>query len=163
MVSGLVGRLRKRGWPMTAQRRVIAEILAGEHVHLSAEEIFQRAVARLPEISRATVYNTLKKLTELGELLEVSSDERAKRYDPNASDPHHHLICQRCGLIRDVHPNGQGNLSLPSGERYGFQVTGVEIMFHGLCPSCARSRDPAAASPRGSGPRRSSARLRSRK
>lgn len=162
-MNGLLERLRKRGWPMTAQRRVIAEILAGEHIHLSAEEIFQRAVARLPEISRATVYNTLKTLTELGELLEVSSDERAKRYDPNASDPHHHLICQRCGLIRDVHPKGQGNLSLPSRERYGFRVTGVEIMFRGLCPLCAGSRDPAPASPRGSGPRPSSARLRSRK
>jgi Fe2+ or Zn2+ uptake regulation protein len=161
MVSRLLERLRKRGWPMTAQRRVIAEILAGEHVHLSAEEIFQRAAARLPEISRATVYNTLKKLTELGELLEVSSDERAKRYDPNASDPHHHLICQRCGLLRDVHPKGQGHLSLPSGERHGFDVTGVEIMFRGLCPSCVGGRDPAA-SPRPSGPR-SSARLRSRK
>ncbi len=147
---------------MTAQRRVIAEILAGEHVHLSAEEIFQRAVARLPEISRATVYNTLKKLTELGELLEVSSDERAKRYDPNASDPHHHLICQRCGLIRDVHPTGQGHLSLPSRERYGFQVTGVGIVFRGLCPSCAGRRDPAVASPHASGPGRPSARRRSR-
>jgi Fe2+ or Zn2+ uptake regulation protein len=163
MVNGLLERLRKRGWPMTAQRRIIAEILAGEHVHLSAEEIFQRAVARLPEISRATVYNTLKTLTELGELLEISSNERAKRYDPNASDPHHHLICQRCGLIRDVHPKGQGNLSLPSGERYGFHVTGVEIMFRGLCPPCAGSRDPAPVSPRGSGPSRSSARLRSPK
>ena len=47
---------------MTAQRRVVAEVLDGEHVHLTADEVHARAVAKLPEISRATVYNTLGEL-----------------------------------------------------------------------------------------------------
>lgn len=72
---------------MTAQRRVVAEVLDGEHVHLTADEVHARAVAKLPEISRATVYNTLGELVTLGEVLEVSTDRRAKRYDPNAHRP----------------------------------------------------------------------------
>ncbi|MER6692640.1 transcriptional repressor, partial [Streptomyces minutiscleroticus] len=33
-MSDLLERLRDRGWRMTAQRRVVAEVLDGEHVHL---------------------------------------------------------------------------------------------------------------------------------
>ena len=83
-MSDLLERLRGRGWRMTAQRRVVAEVLDGDHVHLTADEVHARAVARLPEISRATVYNTLGELVSLGEVLEVATDGRAKRYDPNA-------------------------------------------------------------------------------
>ncbi len=136
----LLGRLRQRRWRMTAQRRVIAEVLAGEHVHITADEVHARARARLPEISRATVYNTLNELVELGEVLELAPDGGAKRYDPNTADPHHHLVCQGCGATRDVHPEGESRLSLPSGERHGFVVSGVEIIFRGLCPACAGKR-----------------------
>lgn len=91
---------------MTSQRRVVAEVLDGDHVHLTADEVHVRAAERLPEISRATVYNTLGELVSLGEVAEVSTDGRAKRYDPNARHPHQHLVCSRCGTIRDVHPTG---------------------------------------------------------
>lgn len=137
MNQDLTERLRQRAWRMTPQRRVVAEALAGEHVHLTADDVYERAVARLPEISRATVYNTLKELTDLGEVLEVTIDARAKRYDPNAKDPHQHLVCERCGRIRDVHLRGKAELMLPPGERHGFVLTGVDIVFRGLCPTCA--------------------------
>jgi Fur family transcriptional regulator, stress-responsive regulator len=135
--KALLVRLRRHRWRMTAQRRVVAEVLAGEHVHLSADEVHARAVARLPEISRATVYNTLNELVQLGEVLEVSPDGRSKRYDPNARDPHQHLVCRCCGAIRDVHPEGQTHLSLSAEEKHGFVVSGVEIVFRGLCAKCA--------------------------
>jgi Fe2+ or Zn2+ uptake regulation protein len=125
---------------MTAQRRAVAEVLAGEHVHLTADEVHARAVARLPEIIRATVYNTLNELVQLGEVLEVSPDGRSKRYDPNAPDPHQHLVCQGCGAIRDVHPEGQAHLNLSAEERHGFVVSGVGIVFRGLCARCAGKR-----------------------
>lgn len=146
----LLPRLRRRAWRMTAQRRVVAEALAGEHVHLTADEIFKRAAVGLPEISRATVYNVLKELTDLGEVLEVATDGRAKRYDPNANDPHQHLVCDRCGLIRDVHPTANAGPRLPAGERHGFVLTGVEIVFRGLCPACAGTPDnrPRSRRPR---------------
>ena len=142
---------------MTTQRRVVAQVLAGEHVHLTADDVYERAVAQLPEISRATVYNMLKDLTDLGEVLEVTIDARAKRYDPNANDPHQHLVCERCGLIRDVHPKAEAALSLPARERHGFVLTGVDIVYRGLCPACggkpARGRRSRKSRPATSRPR----------
>ncbi|MBA0050131.1 transcriptional repressor [Streptomyces sp. AJS327] len=135
-MSDLLERLRARGWRITAQRRVVAEVLDGEHVHLTADDVLERAAARLPEISRATVYNTLGELVSLGEVVEFATDDRAKRYDPNAL-PHHHLVCSVCGTIRDVHPSGDPLADLPTTERYGFTVHEAEVTYRGLCPSCA--------------------------
>jgi Fur family transcriptional regulator, stress-responsive regulator len=136
-MSDLLERLRERGWRMTAQRRVVAEVLVGDHVHLTADEVHARAAERLPEISRATVYNTLGDLVTLGEVMEVATDGRAKRYDPNAHRPHHHLVCSLCGTIRDVHPVGDPVTDLPATERFGFVVSDVEVTYRGLCPVCS--------------------------
>ncbi|MEU8462043.1 Fur family transcriptional regulator [Streptomyces sp. NPDC029003] len=136
-MSDLLERLRGRGWRMTSQRRVVAEVLDGDHVHLTADEVHARAVERLPEISRATVYNALGELVSLGEVVEVSTDGRAKRYDPNAHHPHEHLVCSGCGLIRDVHMTGDPLAHLPADERFGFTVSGAQVTYRGLCPACA--------------------------
>ncbi|MBY8879569.1 Fur family transcriptional regulator [Actinacidiphila acidipaludis] len=136
-MSDLLERLRGRGWRMTSQRRVVAEVLDGDHVHLTADEVHARAAARLPEISRATVYNTLGELVVLGEVSEVATDGRAKRYDPNGHTPHQHLVCSGCGSIRDVRPTGNLLAGLPQEERFGFTLSAVEVTYRGLCPDCA--------------------------
>ncbi|MDU0258296.1 Fur family transcriptional regulator [Streptomyces sp. PU10] len=136
-MSDLLERLRERGWRLTAQRRVVVEVLDGDHVHLTADEVHARAARRLPEISRATVYNTLRELVHRGEVLEVSTDGRAKRYDPNAHRPHHHLLCSRCGSMRDVRPTGDPLRDLPPSQSFGFTVSEVEVTYRGICPDCA--------------------------
>ncbi|MFJ7587643.1 Fur family transcriptional regulator [Streptomyces sp. NPDC097617] len=135
-MSDLLERLRERGWRMTSQRRVVVEVLAGDHVHLTADEVHVRAARRLPEIARATVYNTLGELVSLGEVVEVAVQGRVKRFDPNAHHPHQHLVCTGCGTIRDVRATGMP-ADLPPEERFGFAVSAVEVTYRGLCPSCA--------------------------
>jgi Fur family ferric uptake transcriptional regulator len=121
---------------MTAQRRVIAETLCGPNLHLTAEQIHQRATKRLPELSRATVYNTLAELVALGEVTEVVPVTGGpRRYDPNHS--HQHLVCVVCGAIRDVHPENERSLQISPEERGDFEILDVQIVFHGRCSSCA--------------------------
>jgi len=115
-------------------------------VHITADEVFERASARLPEISRATVYNTLNQFHALGELREITLDAGPKRYDPNAAARHQHLVCDRCGTIRDVVP--QGDVRLPDDQLYGFAINDIEMIFRGLCPACAGPRSGSAASPK---------------
>ena len=133
-MTPLIDRLRHRGWRLTAQRRVIAEAMAGEHVHLTADEVLERAREALPEVSRATVYNTLNEMVSLGELLEVTHADGRKRYDPNVAEPHHHLVCVDCGQMLDVHTDAP---RLPADQRHGFEVLGVEVTFRARCPECA--------------------------
>jgi Fur family ferric uptake transcriptional regulator len=132
-------RLRDRDWRLTPQRRVVAEVLDGEHVHLTAEAVHSRAQERLPEISLATVYNTLNELVGMGEVLEVPGAGGAKRYDPNAHVAHHHLVCTSCGELWDVLRESGEFVTLDDIDRRGFRVTGVEIVFRGECSACQAS------------------------
>lgn len=147
VISELAERLRSRGWRLTPQRRVVADVLAGEHVHLTAEAVYGRARVLLPEISLATVYNTLNELVDMGEVLEISTGEGPKRYDPNVTSPHHHLYCVECGALRDVSPMGTDVLALPDGDQHGFELLDVDIVFRGRCPACRGPRRVAAAAP----------------
>jgi Fur family ferric uptake transcriptional regulator len=132
----LIERLRARpGFRMTSQRRAVAEVLGGAHVHLSAEDVHSRARAALPEISLATVYNTLHELVALGEIQELAFDGRTRRYDPNVGAPHHHLVCDDCGAIFDVSPAAPVP-ELPPAEQRGFQVREAEVTYRGRCAPC---------------------------
>jgi Fur family transcriptional regulator, stress-responsive regulator len=135
-ISELVQRLRNRGWRLTAQRRVVAEVLAGEHVHLTADAVYSQAQRLLPEISLATVYNTLNELVDMGEVLEISTGDGPKRYDPNATTAHHHLLCVGCGVLRDVNPEGTDRLALSGSQQHGFELLHVDVVFRGRCPDC---------------------------
>jgi Fe2+ or Zn2+ uptake regulation protein len=132
-VTPLIDRLRDRGWRLTAQRRVIAEVMTGEHIHLAADEVLERARQSLPEVSLATVYNTLNELVSLGELVELPHADGRKRYDPNVVDRHHHLVCIDCGQMLDVDLDDP---ALPADQRHGFELLGVEVTFRALCPGC---------------------------
>lgn len=135
----LLERLRARGWRVTSQRRAVAEALEGEHVHLTAEEVHRRARDILPEVSLATVYNTLNELVAMGEIAEVRHAPGPSRYDPNAgTTPHHHLLCTSCGALFDVEATV---IDVPAvaGDR-NFRVDGVEVLFRGTCATCQAAR-----------------------
>ena len=133
-MTALIERLRDRGWRLTAQRRVIAEVLTGDHVHLTADEVLERARAALPEVSRATVYSTLNEMVSIGELFEIAHPDGRKRYDPNVAERHHHLLCIDCGQMLDVRADDP---QLSADQRHGFEVLDVEVTFRARCPECA--------------------------
>jgi Fur family transcriptional regulator, stress-responsive regulator len=134
-------RLRERRWRITPQRRSVVEALTGPNLHLTAEGIFARARAVVPEISRATVYNTLRELVEMGELAEMQIGPGPVLYDPNAVVRHHHLVCSNCGHIHDIHPLGVEHLGLRKEDHDGFELQRVEVVFHGRCRACKESED----------------------
>lgn len=135
-MAPLVTRLRHRGWRLTAQRRAIAEAMAGDHVHLTADEVCERARRRLPEVSLATVYNTLNELVDMGELIAVTHADGRRRFDPNVEERHHHLVCVDCGRILDVRADDP---LLPDDQQHGFELLGVEVTFRARCPDCVRT------------------------
>ena len=139
----LLERLRTRGWRVTPQRRAVAEVLTGDHVHLTADEVHARARDRLPEVSLATVYNTLGELVDMGEILELRIGDGPARYDPNVHARHHHLICTGCGALLDIHPAGVEQLKLPRSQKHGYVIDDIDVTFRGRCPRCSKSPQKA--------------------
>jgi Fe2+ or Zn2+ uptake regulation protein len=134
--SPLLDRLRARGWRITPQRRAVVQALAGEHVHRTADQVHAAARALVPEVSLATVYNTLNELVSMGEISAINVGDGSTRYDPKVGPDHHHLICDGCGRIYDVEPVGVDAVALPNTQQHGMRIDTVEVVFRGRCADC---------------------------
>jgi Fe2+ or Zn2+ uptake regulation protein len=134
-VEALIELFRKNGFKITPQRRVIFETLAQDDSHPTAEEVYQRVLPAVPDISRTTVYNTLRELVDLGELVEMEDlGDGGTRYDTNMSS-HHHLLCVSCHALVDISRDFEG-LELPSDEASGYRIIRRQVTFYGYCPKC---------------------------
>lgn len=133
------GRLRASGRRMTSQRRVIAQVFDergrhGDDVHLTADQVLGLARATLPEMSLATVYNTLNDMVVVGAVSEVSPDDGPRRYDANIAHDHHHLVCTACGRVVDVRLAALP--TVPDSQAGDFDVVDVDVTFRGRCADC---------------------------
>ena len=126
---------RERGLKVTPQRQSIFRILHDHDAHPTAEAVYQAVREEMPTVSLRTVYATLNDLAAMGELQQVDVGGGATRFDPNVGH-HHHLVCTKCGQVRDVHAEYAG-LRVPAGQRQGFVVDSAEVVFRGLCDQCA--------------------------
>lgn len=132
----LEARCRAGGLALTAQRRAILGVLADRLDHPTADGVYEAASQALPGLSRATVYRALEALVGAGCIERVLDPGRATRYDPNV-DHHHHLVCDRCGSIADLHEPLLGRLPLPAGVTRRFAIRDFSVYFRGLCEACA--------------------------
>jgi len=131
-------RYRTLGIKLTPQRLAILECLDGNKSHPSAEDIYKEVLKRFPTMSFATVYNTLEVLREKGGVQALTIDPDRMRYDPDTMG-HHHLICQRCRKVVDVHSDVK--VDIPEDMAHGFEITGSHMEFYGLCPKCKAKED----------------------
>lgn len=106
-------RLRDVGISPTLQRMVVAITVLPRPVHMTVEQVLRRARDQMPEISRATVYNTLHLFTRHGLLHELYLDGEAAVYDSNVA-PHPHLYDLDTGLVSDLPPDAVQIGSLPA-------------------------------------------------
>ncbi len=138
----LTETFRGRGLRVTPQRQLLFRLLHGNEAHPSAESLYAVAAAEMPGISLRTVYQTLSDLSELGEIQSLELGTGSARFDPNVGD-HHHLVCDTCGLVRDIQLDDAASGPSPEGELGGFVVTRTQVVFRGTCASCrVKSSDP---------------------
>jgi Fe2+ or Zn2+ uptake regulation protein len=150
----MLDRVKASGLKLTPQRMAIVREIASDPTHPTAQEIFERLRQALPTMSFATVYNTLDALTSAGLCAALALAPGASRFDPNM-DAHHHAVCDRCGLVRDIalvsagaassslRAKTMGDASAPIlTAAPGFQVRSVERIYRGLCAACASKTKP---------------------
>ncbi len=117
---------------MTKQRELILSILRQTDRHLTADEIFFLAKLKMPSIAMATVYNNLNAMNELGLVRRLHIDGVADCFD-KITEPHNHLLCERCGRITDVR---FPQLSETLESELGMPITDFELTVHYVCPDC---------------------------
>jgi len=101
--AGVGERLRAAGIALTLQRLAIAQTMLAAPAHLTAEEVHARVRGLMPEVSRATVYNTLKLFREKGLVRDIVVPDHVV-FD-STTRPHHHFYDVETGEVTDV-PDG---------------------------------------------------------
>jgi len=134
-VDQLCAQLKARGRRVTPQRRAIIQVLLEDHAHVTAEQVLKRVRTVMPDLSPATVYNTLHELVEMGVLQELLLGAGGRHYEIKKAG-HAHLVCLGCGRIEDV-PQDCDTLMLSPKDAHGFQVLACNVVFRGYCPACA--------------------------
>ena len=120
-------RLRERDVAPTEQRLEIARVLFALGKHVSAEQILAMVNERAAQVSKATVYNTLKLFREKGLVREVIVDPQRVFYDPNVA-PHHHFYDVDTGVLTDFSADDVSISGLPALPE-GVVEEGVEIII----------------------------------
>jgi Fe2+ or Zn2+ uptake regulation protein len=143
----LVQKFKQHGYKMTPQRRAILEVLTvggvsdadatGNTHHPTAEQIHGLVKKRMPDISLATVYNTLHELTNMEELCELDVGHGVRRYQISWGD-HAHWVCLGCGRIADVPGDCEKLKSLFQCSE-GFCPVRYAVTIYGYCADCVFS------------------------
>lgn len=124
--AALASHLASHGVTPTPQRLQIAELLFRKPQHLSAEQILAAVNRGDARVSKATVYNTLRLLSEKGLVREVIVDPARVFYDPT-TDVHHHFYNADTGELADIAPAQVEFAKLPAPPA-GTQQDGVEVI-----------------------------------
>jgi Fur family transcriptional regulator, peroxide stress response regulator len=126
--------LRGSGLRCTPQRYAVMAFLLEHTRHPTAAEIFAAVNRADPRCSRATTYNNLRDLVQVGLVREVAVEGRAARFDAKGMR-HHHFICDRCGSVEDMEWYG---VPRPASGSLGKRILRqCELIFRGLCAKCA--------------------------
>jgi Fur family ferric uptake transcriptional regulator len=122
---------------MTCQRSIILEELKKSRIHPTASQVYELVRKRMPQVSLATVYRNLEKLTQAGMVQTVELAGCPRRYDGRVGE-HVHVRCVDCGRVEDI---SGGVLDLAAervGRRRGYKILDHHLEFTGRCPECEK-------------------------
>ena len=118
----------------SVQRMAIMDYLMAHCTHPTVEEIYSALSPTMPTLSKTTVYNTLKLLTDQGAVRMLSIDERFTCYDTH-TEPHAHFLCRKCGQVYDL-PLPTGPIKVEAADSEGHDVEEIHYYYKGVCKQC---------------------------
>lgn len=124
----------EKGLRTTEQRRLIVSTFFDSTEHLTIDELLERVRAIDSRVGYATVYRTMKMLSEGGIANELHFGDGLTRYEVADENSHHdHLICEDCGMIIEFEEPLIEELQERIAARYDFEVTHHKHELYGRC------------------------------
>jgi Fur family ferric uptake transcriptional regulator len=129
--------MAKKGLRSTDQRRLIVDTFFHAQNHVSIEDLLALVRAQDARVGYATVYRTLKLLTECGVAFERRFGDGLTRYELADDASHHdHLICVDCGDITEFEEPRIEAIQEEVAKRYGFEIRSHKHEMYGVCAKC---------------------------
>ena len=129
--------MAKRGLRSTEQRRLIIDTFFESAEHVTIDQLLHKVREIDPGVGYATVYRTMKMLTDGGIVEERKFGDGFTRYELADNEAHHdHLICLDCGSITEFEEPLIEELQERIAARYDFHVRHHKHELYGICSDC---------------------------
>lgn len=122
----------RRGMRLTAQRRLIARVIASAADHPNVEELHRRAVDIDDQISLSTVYSTVKLLEDAGILARHDFGTKRARYELAKGEHHDHLIDMSTGTVIEFHSEAIEKLQTEIARKHGLKLVAHRLELFGI-------------------------------
>jgi Fur family transcriptional regulator, ferric uptake regulator len=120
----------------TKQRLAVAAALAGTSGFHSAQEIHEILGRRGDPVGLATVYRTLQRLAEAGEVDMMRTEDGEAIYRRCSDTHHHHLVCRACGRTVEVEGPAVERWTNAIAAEHGYADVSHTLELFGTCPEC---------------------------
>ena len=138
-MEALKSYLEIKGLKSTAQRDYIADTFFRTNTHISLDELLKKVKRKTPNIGYATVYRTMKLLTDSGLAIARQFGDGQTRYENLPEDGHHdHMICIKCSKIAEFQNQKIEQLQSEMAKKLGFTVVNHKLELYGYCQACAK-------------------------
>jgi Fur family zinc uptake transcriptional regulator/Fur family ferric uptake transcriptional regulator len=129
--------LRDKGYKLTEQRRLIIRAFIESSGHHTAQEIFDLVKVKCMDINFSTIYRNLELLSELEIINKLQIESGISHYELMGLAHHHHLICKKCGDMKEIDICPYANLGDEQLKAIGFKVTDHKFEIYGYCSKCS--------------------------
>ncbi|MEJ3743306.1 Fur family transcriptional regulator [Actinomycetes bacterium KLBMP 9797] len=127
--------LRSRGLRLTAQRQLVLEAVH-ELGHATPEQLHSAVREVAAGVNITTIYRTLELLEDLGLVTHTHLSHGSPTYHPVSEDQHAHMVCRRCGVVREVAPETLAPLADELQRQCDFTVDIGHLAVFGTCGEC---------------------------
>jgi Fur family ferric uptake transcriptional regulator/Fur family peroxide stress response transcriptional regulator len=110
----------------------VMDFLLKNPTHPTIDEIYSELSKTIPTLSKTTVYNTVKMLSENKAIQTIFIDEKNKRYDAD-TDKHVHFMCNICAVIIDLPIK---SLEIETENHDNLVVDEFHLYYKGYCEKC---------------------------
>ena len=121
----------------TRQRRAVAEVLDSFDDFRSAQEIHDLLGQRGETVGLATVYRTLQRLADAGEVDLLRTEDGEAIYRRCSDSHHHHLVCRSCGATVEVEGPAVERWTRAIAAEHGYDDVSHTLEIFGTCRSCS--------------------------
>ena len=123
----------------TPERYAILDKIYATSEHFDVDLLHEMMSESEYRVSPATVYNTVDLLVDAGLVRRHQFGNHPAQYQRSYNMPnHHHLICTRCGKIREV--KDPKLLEVLSQKKFARFTTAYYALYvYGICSSCMQA------------------------
>jgi Fur family ferric uptake transcriptional regulator len=137
----IIERLEMRGNRITASRHRVIDAILAQPAHFTVDDVLHAS----RNVGRATVFRTMKLLTDLNLLCRVLLEDGQLHYRMSARGHHHHLVCRDCGRIEDFTNCDVDGLVRQLSRSTDYDIEGHWLEVYGRCSGCRNTRREAVS------------------